>query len=150
MERIITQRFLNSDFKEYQVTANDSRLELMVPYNQERGLNMYISGPPRCGKKHLIGQLMREYIRHHPNRNIYLFSQVDVDRAIDSTLRDIAETLDWDSRHFIRINLEKLLENPPTMDDLRGEVNPRTGRRYGSICIFDDIDKIPVKGYRRR
>jgi predicted AAA+ superfamily ATPase len=58
-------------FKEYTVKDPSHRLELMMPYNDERGLRMYISGPPRCGKSYLIGQLIREYIRHYPKREIF-------------------------------------------------------------------------------
>ena len=148
--RIITQRFLTSDFKEYTVSHPDHRMELMVPYNPERGLRMYISGPPRCGKSHLIGLLLREYVRHHPNRNIYLFSQVDVDRAIDNTIVDIAGTLNWDPSHFNRVDLDQLMETDIFMDQFRGDTNPRTGRRFGSIAIFDDIDKIPNKALQKR
>ena len=95
---LITEKIYNQDFKHYEVTQDANRLELMMPYNDERGLRMYISGPPRCGKSHLIGQLIREYVRHHPKRPIYLFSQVDNDRAIDEVIADITDNLDWDAK----------------------------------------------------
>ena len=46
--RIITENILTKDFKQYEVTQDTNRLELMMPYNPERGIRMYISGAPRC------------------------------------------------------------------------------------------------------
>ena len=117
----------------------------MMPYNQERGLRMFISGPPRCGKSHLIGEILREYIRHYPKRPIYLFSQVENDRAIDNVIKDSAVNLKWDSNLFNRIDLSKLSKTDINIDEFRGEINKKTGRRFGAICIFDDIDKIQDK-----
>ena len=34
---IITENILNKDFKQYEVTQDNNRLELMMPYNPERG-----------------------------------------------------------------------------------------------------------------
>ena len=90
---IIDKRNTATRFKEYIITNPNHRMELMMPYNDERGLRMYISGPPRCGKSYLIGQLIREYIRHHPKREIFLFSQVDSDRAIDTVIEEVSERL---------------------------------------------------------
>ena len=122
----------------------------MMPYNDERGLRMYISGPPRCGKSHLIGQLIREYVRHHPKRLIYMFSQVDNDRAIDEVIADITDNLDWDAKLFVRIDLDTFAETDLDMDEFRGKTNKKSGTRCGSLCIFDDIDKIQTKHYKRR
>ena len=55
--KIIIDKLDTVKFKEFKVKEPEYRLELMMPYNDERGLRMYISGPPRCGKSHLIGQL---------------------------------------------------------------------------------------------
>jgi hypothetical protein len=130
-------------FKSYETTRDGHRLELMMPYNHERGLRMYISGPPRCGKSHLIGQLLREYIRHHPKRSIYLFSQVQNDRAIDMVIEEVAETLKWKKKRFIRIGLDaSLLDSEVDIEEFRGKA--------GSICIFDDIDKIPNKALQKK
>ena len=40
--RIITESFQNKDSKQYEVTQDNNRLELMMPYNPERGIRMYI------------------------------------------------------------------------------------------------------------
>ena len=148
--KIMTEKFESNYFKAYETTQETHRLELMMPYNKERGLRMYISGPPRCGKSYLIGQIIKEYVRHHPKRKIYLFSQVDKDRAIDDTIELISNTLKWKSKKFIRIDLEKLIETDIEMDEFRGKTNKKTGERYGSLCIFDDIDKIPDNALQKR
>ena len=140
--KILTERFETNYFKQYQVIQPDRRLELMMPYNLERGLRMYISGPPRSGKSHLIGQLIREYIRHHPDRNIFMFSQVNSDRAIDEVIEDASRSLRWDRRLFTRIDLKTIMETEINVDDFRGE--------YGSLCVFDDIDKITDKVLQKR
>ena len=109
---------------------------------------MFISGPPRCGKSHLIGEILREYIRHYPKRPIYLFSQVENDRAIDNVIKDSAVNSKWDSNLFNRIDLSKLSTTDINIDEFRGKINKKTGRRFGAICIFDDIDKIQVNHYK--
>jgi len=98
--RILTERFEHRDFKSYEVQQDTHRLKLMMPYNPERGIRMYISGPPRSGKSYLIGQLMRECVRHQPKRTIYLFSQVSADRAIDTVVEDMAVSLKWKQQLF--------------------------------------------------
>jgi len=148
--RIMTEKFETRNFKEYETKQENHRLELMMPYNKERGLRMYISGPPRCGKSYLIGQTIKEYVRHNPKRKIYLFSQVDNDRAIDDTIDLLSETTKWKSDNFIRIDLEKFKETDIEMDEFRGKINKRTGKRYGSLCIFDDIDKIPDNALQKK
>ena len=135
--RVITDRFENHNFKEYSVISEDNRLELMMPYNNEKGLRMNIDGPPRCGKSHLIGQTLREYVRHHQDRPIYLFSQVAHERAIDGVMEDVGNHLRCDLNLFIRVDLDKLLETDLTIEQIRGET--------GAFTIFDDIDKIPNK-----
>ena len=110
MALVITEKFLTQDFKQYEVKDENNRLELMMPYNQERGLRMFISGPPRCGKSHLIGEILREYVRHYPKRPIYLFSQVENDRAIDNVIKDSFENLKWDQNLFNRIDLINYLQ----------------------------------------
>ena len=148
--RIITERFETRDFKSYEVQQDNHRLILMMPYNRERGLKMYISGPPRCGKSHFIGNNLIEYVRHFPKRNIYLFSQVDADRAIDGAIEFISSSTKWNPDHFHRVELNKLLEVDLDINEFRGAINKKTGERYGSLCIFDDIDKIPNKDLQKK
>ena len=137
-------------FKEFTVNDPQHRLELMMPYNEERGLRMYISGPPRCGKSHLIGQLLREYIRHYPKREIFLFSQIDADRAIDSVIEEMSITLKWDSDLFTRVDIHKFMDSDSVdIDYFRGR-DTKSGSRTGSLCIFDDIDKIPDKEIQKK
>ena len=143
--RIIIENIASKDFEEY--TAQN-RLELMMPYNPEKGLRMYISGPPGCGKSYLIGQTIREYTKQFPKRVIYLFSAVDSDRAIDGVIADIANR--WNPKRFKRIDLSKLMDIDLDIEEFRGNASKKSGRRVGSLCIFDDIDKIPDKELRKR
>ena len=136
--KIIMDKLETVKLKEFAIQDTNHRLELMMPYNDERGLRMYIAGPPRCGKSHLIGQLLREYIRHYPKREIFLFSHVPFDRAIDSVIEETSQSLKCDSDLFTRVDLHKFLESDYSVEDFRGEDSK--GQRTGSICIFDDID----------
>ena len=131
--RVIMEKIGTNDFKQFVVNQEDHRLELMMPYNHERGLRMYISGPPRCGKSHLVGQIIREYVRHNPKRKIYLFSQVETDRAIDNVIDDIVQNLDWPLEQFIRIDLNKFMNADIKIDEFRGKTNKRTLMRHGSL-----------------
>jgi len=36
------------------------------------------------------------------------------------------------------------------IDEFRGRTSKKTGERYGSLCIFDDIDKIPDKNLQKK
>ena len=108
------------------------------------------SGPPGCEKSDLIGQIMREYIRRHPKREIFFFSQVGADRAIDSVVDDVADKYGWNPDLFTRVDLNKMMEADITIDDLRGEESERLGTRTGSLCIFDDIDKLSDKETQKK
>ena len=96
----------------------------------------------------MIGQLIREYIRHHPDRDTFLFIQVESDRAIDTVIDEVSDRLKWNKELFTRINLQQLPDSDITIDDLRGIESK--GKRTGSLCIFDDIDKIPDRNIQRK
>lgn len=131
------------DFKEYTCTSFN-HLQLCLPFkgieqgHAPLGLRMYISGPARCGKSTLISKLMLQYYQENKNldKHIYFFSQLDSDKVID----DMAEVINEGEEIFLRVNLNSLIEEPDdeeealTIDDFRG-----------SLCIFDDIDKITNK-----
>ena len=36
------------------------------------------------------------------------------------------------------------------MEEFRSKTNKKTGNRYGSLCIFDDIDKIQNKALQKK
>ena len=42
--RIITEKIESKNFKQYEVTQDNNRLELMMPDNSERGIRMYRGG----------------------------------------------------------------------------------------------------------
>lgn len=92
-------------------------------YSPKR-LTMLIAGSQGCGKSFLISKILREYIRHKPNRPIILFTGLDEEDANFAGL------------NIIRANINKAEEI--TLEKLRN-------KGTGSICIFDDVDRIRDK-----
>lgn len=87
-----------------------------LPVYGER-LSFFIAGPPGCGKS----TTARDIMATKPHKNIFLFSDVDQDRAFEGL--DIK-----------RVKMNKDILSALTMDDLTKD---------GSCwVIFDDIDKI--------
>ena len=77
-----------------------------------------------------------------------MFSQVDNDRVIDNVIKDSAINLKWDPNLFNRLDLSKLAKTDINIDEFRSKINKKTGRRFGAVCIFDDIDKIQDKALK--
>jgi hypothetical protein len=106
------------------IKINNGTLELL-PYNirgnMER-LVYYISGPSGVGKSYLTANIVRRlkeyYKKHHKmNKNIYMFSVKNEDKAFD------------DLPDFYRLSLQDLVDQPLELEDINN-----------SICIFDDCD----------
>jgi hypothetical protein len=88
--------------------------------NFTRTERIFIAGPTLCGKSYLTQKYMEQLRKVHPNKPIYLFSDVDEDEEIDKI------------KNLIRIPItEDMLYDPP-----RPEQYP------GSIILFDDVDSI--------
>jgi len=80
----------------------------------------YIAGPTESGKSYFAKKYLAQLVKVHPNKAIYLFSDVKNDPELDVL------------PNIVRINLdEEFLEDPP---------NPELYRN--GIALFDDIDSI--------
>lgn len=98
-------------------------MERVIDSNPKVQLAEWICGPRGAGKSHMAGQLARDYARHHPDNDIYLFSQCDTDENLD------------DLKNLKRVPLtEDLVEQPLECKNL-----------HDSLCIFDDIDNVSDK-----
>ena len=85
--------------------------------------HIYVAGSSGCGKSYWIGEYLKLINKYQKGRDIFIFSDVDEDPALDN-LKNV---------HRIALD-ESLLEEPIYPDELRD-----------SICIFDDIDSIQDK-----
>jgi hypothetical protein len=82
-----------------------------------------INGPTGSGKSFVVGRYLSYIIKYRKDKNIYLFSDVEHDKALDK------------HKKIKRIILNnELYENPIKPEEL-----------YNSVCIFDDIDSISDK-----
>jgi hypothetical protein len=87
---------------------------------------LYVAGPSGSGKSHYIAEYLKRYRRIYKNKQIYLFSGVDDDKVLD----DIGIT---------RIKLdEEITDTNLLVPD----------RFRDSICVFDDVDSIPIKAIK--
>ncbi len=81
----------------------------------------YIAGPAGSGKSYYCGQLLKTMRKVCPEKKIYIFSDVDEDKELDSIGNIIRFKLD-----------EKLVGKKPIDVNLFAS----------SVCVFDDIDSI--------
>ncbi len=75
------------------------------------------AGQSLCGKSTVIGMIMRSYKQQYPKNNIFLFSPVEDDEALDK-YKPIRITLDV-----------KFIDDPIQLHELKN-----------SLCVFDDVD----------
>jgi GTP-binding protein EngB required for normal cell division len=129
-------------FKEYEAKPGN-RLELFFHFNPGKQLKMYMSGQSGVGKSHLIAQLMKEYVRRYEDRRIIMFSQVPQDKDID----DVVEEHELIERElFFRVDLNLFSQIDPKTRKVNKSIPIPTMEQFKrSLCIFDDIDKIPNK-----
>ena len=81
----------------------------------------YIAGQTECGKTYYCRKYLEQLRKVHPDKKIYVFSDVEEDPELDSL------------KNIVRFELDdELLEKEP--------VKPETFA--DSICVFDDIDSI--------
>lgn len=83
---------------------------------------LYVAGPTGAGKSTWIGHYMAQYKRMFPKNDIFVFSRLEQDKALDK-YKPIHVKFD-----------ESIIENPIKAEELRD-----------SLCIFDDIDTIQDK-----
>lgn len=84
----------------------------------------YIAGASGSGKSYIAKHLAEQYQKHFKDRPVYLVSKLKVD-----------ETLDGMANRPVRLNIEKIVENP--MKDLEP--------LRDSLVIFDDYDTLTGK-----
>lgn len=110
------------------VKINDGVL-FPLPQKFESGSEHgYVAGPSGSGKSHYVGNYIEMFKKQHKNAQVWLFSRVDDDKALD--------------KHNIkRIALDDgLLEDPINPAEL-SEGKP-------TLVIFDDVDTIRDKDIR--
>lgn len=106
----------NNELKK--ITLEDTRLRFSI-YPSEKGLDkIYLCGPSGAGKTSIIQDYVKQYVKMFPNKNIYLFSDVNQDDLLD------------DIKKIKRIRIEDdLIDDPIETKELED-----------SLLIFDDID----------
>lgn len=85
---------------------------------------IYLAAPSGAGKSYFISKWLgmnRKIFRNKNKKDIYIFSRINEDSQLDKF-------------NPVRIDLDEMLEDPLTGEDLED-----------SICIFDDIDSIYEK-----
>jgi hypothetical protein len=91
--------------------------------NNERNI-FYIFGPSGSGKSYFTASVLRQFLKLHPNKEVYIFSKLDDDKVIDKL-----------GNRVKRINIDTLAENPMDVTEF-----PK-----GSMVVFDDVDMIEDK-----
>jgi hypothetical protein len=113
------------DRNKSEIRISDGKLQPLP--NRDVVEKIYVSAPSGAGKSTWCGKWLREYKRMWRGNEVFMFSTVGEDKAID---KYNPERIDLD---------EDLLENPVDPEELRD-----------SVCIFDDIDShmsVPVRKY---
>jgi hypothetical protein len=90
----------------------------------------YIAGPSGSGKSFYCSRFVKLWMKGHRKGNVYLFSTVPEDKALDE--------IDIDGRKVRRIKINESLITEPLNSDLFA----------GCLVIFDDVDNIVDKKIR--
>ena len=93
----------------------------------DKSFRMYVAGPAGSGKSVMCGKIIKEYKRNRPKSKIFVFSDVNEDKALDG--EDITRVL---------LN-QQVVDNPLTIK----EIPP------SSLILFDDVDAIPEKPIKK-
>lgn len=96
---------------------------LMPDKSSERTI-FYITAPSGSGKSFLSKEIINEYHKIYPKRDVYIFSSLDSDPTLD--------TLKYIKR--IKINKPEFMETELTSEDFKD-----------SLVLFDDVDVIADK-----
>lgn len=94
------------------------------PFYSLNRLTMFVAGAQGCGKSYFIANTVKQLLMTRPQRPVVLFTGLDEKDA------------NFDGLPIRRVSLDKIEQ--VTLDKLR------FGGR-GSICIFDDVDRIRDK-----
>jgi hypothetical protein len=96
---------------------------LMPDKTAERTI-FYITAPSGSGKSYLAKEIIQEYRKMYPKRDVFMFSSLETDPTLD--------TLKYIKR--IKINKPEFMEAELTAEDFKD-----------SLVLFDDIDVISDK-----
>jgi hypothetical protein len=98
----------------------ESQFHLVPTTKPEAREIWYIAGPSGSGKSYIAKGLVERYRKQFPDRDVYLVSKLKEDETLDSTK----------GGPLIRLNIEKLVENPMMdLEPLRE-----------CLIVFDDYD----------
>ena len=130
VESMRNGEIISHPFDDYQLAEGSFQV---IPYecSDENGMptysqRIYVSGQSGCGKSRWAGNWLREYQSVYPYRSVTAFCHTPVE----------------DDRAYDRIDMTQLdLENPDFVELARHEVLAG-GALDGTICLFDDIDKL--------
>jgi hypothetical protein len=101
----------------------------LVPDKTSERTIFYITAPSGSGKSFLSKEIIQEYHKMYPKRDVYVFSSLESDSTIDS--------LKYIKR--IKINKPEFMEMELTAQDFKD-----------SLVLFDDIDVIQNKKQLQR
>lgn len=115
--------------KEY-VINDEGRIQVLPRFDAVE--RVYIAGPTGSGKTFYTRCYLEQINKVFPNKEIYLFSDVDHDEEIDQV------------KNLNRVDLNALKAELKEKD--KNEIDPTDFE--GSICVFDDIDSLEKKTYK--
>jgi len=107
-------------------TCPDLDINLSKPF--KRSQHIYVSGATGSGKSYWVADYLKLINKRQPDREIFIFSDVEHDEAFDGVIKNMTRiTLD-----------DSLIVEPITPEEVKN-----------SICLFDDIDSIANKALKR-
>lgn len=116
---------IKDEFSKLVLDDPDSKFELGINKDTERNI-YYIAGASGSGKSYFAKQLISKYKKAHPKNEVYVFSSVDTDPAIDALKVN-------------RIKLNELLQEDVPIEEFAN-----------SLLLFDDTDCISNKKIKER
>ena len=103
----------------------DCRFEILPNTDRDKRDVFYLSGTSGSGKSYMIKQIVNNYHKLYPKRNVFVVSKLDEDDTLDSCKAPL-----------IRLDPKDFIDNPPDIN------SPMLAN---SFVIFDDIDAIDDK-----
>jgi Cdc6-like AAA superfamily ATPase len=102
-------------------------LDFPIKKDFEKANHMYIAGATGSGKSYYIADYLRLINKYQPKREIFIFSDVEYDKAFENL------------SNVTRIAIDMTLVNEP--------ITP--AELQDSVCLFDDIDSIQNKTIKK-
>lgn len=119
----------NNDYKNMQITYDDTRFEPIIPYRNIQRSIWYITGKSGCGKSRIAYVLTIQYNKIYPDNRVFYVCSTDIKDDENFGDLDFVKALDPEKMYSLDMEMDEEKELIKKLSN--------------SLFIFDDIDMLP-------